>query len=62
MQWGEHFVKDFVGHWPGIGVHLIRVMAWTPAGAKCSAFLEPSLKHWLVGKAEAMTRFVQGGQ
>ena len=24
MQWGEHFVRDFVGSWPRVGVHLIQ--------------------------------------
>lgn len=54
MQWGEHFVRDFVGRWPRIGVHLIRVQAWTPTGTRCSSFLEPSLKEWLVEKANAV--------
>ncbi len=53
LQWGEHFVQDFVGRWPQIGVHWIRVIAWTPSGTRCSAFLEPSLKQWLVAKARA---------
>lgn len=55
MQWGEDFVEHFVGRWPRIGVHLIRVIAWTPSGTQCSAFLEPSLKQWLVEKARAMS-------
>ena len=54
MQWGEHFVRDFVGRWPRFGVRFIRVLAWTPAGARCSAFLEPSLRQWLVEKAASM--------
>ncbi len=59
MQWGEHFVRDFVGGWPRVGVHLIQVIAWTPAGTRCSAFLEPSLKQWLVAKAKSIQ---SGGQ
>jgi hypothetical protein len=54
MQWGEHFVKDFVGPRPRIGVHFIRVLAWTPSGVMCSSFLEPSLKEWLIEKAGTM--------
>ena len=55
MQWGEHFVQDFVGRWPSIGVRFIRVLAWTPAGIRCSAFLEPSLKQWLIAKAKSIS-------
>jgi hypothetical protein len=54
IQWGKYFVRDFVGRWPRVAVHLIRVMAWTPSGTRCSAFLEPSLKQWLVARAESM--------
>lgn len=54
IPWGEDFVRNFVGRWPRIGVHLIRVIAWTPSGTRCSAFLEPSLKQWLVAKANLM--------
>jgi len=62
MQWGEHFVRDFVGRWPIIGVNFIRVIAWTPAGTRCSAFLEPSLKEWLVAKAQSMHKTVHPGR
>ncbi len=61
VQWGENFVRDFVGRWPRIAVHLIRVIAWTPSGARRSAFLEPSLKQWLVAKAKSM-QHAQAGQ
>jgi hypothetical protein len=54
MQWGEWFVKDFVGRWPRFGVHFIRVQAWTPAGDSFTAPLEPSLREWLVKKAATM--------
>lgn len=54
MQWGEWFLKDFVGRWPALSVHFIRVIAYTPAGDQCSAWLEPSLKEWLVKKAASM--------
>jgi hypothetical protein len=56
------FVRDFVGPWYRIGVHLIRVIAWTPSGTQCSAFLEPSLKQWLVAKAASMQGAGQAGQ
>jgi hypothetical protein len=54
MRWGEEFIEHFVGRWPRIGVHFIRVIAWTPAGTRCSAFIEPSLKKWLVEKAKSV--------
>jgi len=54
VQWGEWFVKHFVGSWPRLGVHLVRVIAYTPAGDRCSAFLDSSLKEWLIKKAQAM--------
>jgi len=62
LQWGESFVRDFVGRWPRVGVHLIRVIAWTPSGSRCSAFLEPSLKEWLIAKAKSMQGAGQAGQ
>jgi hypothetical protein len=60
MRWGEDFVEHFVARWPRIGVHLIQVIAWTPSGTKCSAFLQPSLKQWLVAKAESLRPGAQG--
>jgi hypothetical protein len=54
VKWGEWFLKDFVGRWPRIGAYFIRVLAWTPAGDQFSAFLEPSLRKWLVEKAASM--------
>lgn len=55
MKWGEWFLKDFVGRRPRIGVHLIRVIAYTPAGVQCSASLDKSLKRWLIEKSEQMS-------
>lgn len=52
--WSEWFVRDFVGRCPRIGVHLIRVTAYTPAGDQCSAFLDSSLKDWLVEWADKL--------
>jgi hypothetical protein len=54
IEWGEWFLKDFVGRRPRLGVHLIRVIAYTPAGVRCSAFIDSSLKKWLIAKADAM--------
>lgn len=51
VNWEGWFLKDFVGRWPRIGVRLVRVTAWTPAGDKCSAFLDSSLKEWLIKRA-----------
>jgi hypothetical protein len=51
VQWAEPFLRDFVGGWPRIAVHLVRVRAWTPAGNTATAFLDPSLKKWLVRRA-----------
>ena len=58
MRWGEEFVEHFVGRWPRISVHFIRVIAWTPSGTRCSAFLDPSLKQWLVAKSADMPRAI----
>jgi hypothetical protein len=54
IRWGEWFLKDFVGRWPRFGVHFICVIAYTPAGVRCSAFIDSSLKQWLIAKADAM--------
>lgn len=48
IEWEVSFLEDFVGRWPRIGVHLVRVIAWTPAGQRTSAWLAPSLKTWLI--------------
>jgi hypothetical protein len=52
--WSEWFLKSMVGPHPRIGVHLIRVFAYTPAGDKCSAWLDNSLKDWLIERAATM--------
>ena len=54
LRWGEWFLNDFVGRWPRLGVQLIRVSAYTPAGVRCSAYLDSSLKQWLIAKADAI--------
>jgi hypothetical protein len=56
MQWGESFLKDFVGRWPRLGVRLVRAHAWTPAGDQFYAPLEESLRRWLIAKADSMKR------
>jgi len=53
-EWAKDFVKDFVGRRPKVGVHLVRIIAWMPSGTRCSAFLEPSLKQWLLAKAKTL--------
>jgi hypothetical protein len=52
VKWAEWFLQDFVGARPWLSLSLIRVIAYTPAGDQCSAFLEPSLKKWLIDKVE----------
>lgn len=58
MQWGEWFLKDFIGARPRLGVQLLRVIAYTPAGVRCSSFIDSSLKKWLIAKAAAMRRTI----
>lgn len=48
VRWGEEFLDDFAGRYPSLGVRLVRVHAWTPAGHRCSSFLESSLRKWII--------------
>ncbi|HEY0749366.1 MAG TPA: hypothetical protein VGD63_21880 [Steroidobacteraceae bacterium] len=54
INWGEWFLKDFVGRWPSLGVRLVRIIAYTPAGVRSSASIDTSLRNWLIEKAAAM--------
>jgi hypothetical protein len=54
VEWHQWFIPNIVGRWPRVGVHLVRVLAYTPAGDQCSAFLDSSLKEWLIEKAESV--------
>ena len=53
-DWEVSFLEKVVGRWPRVGVHLVRVIAWTPAGQQCSAPLDSSLKQGLVERADAI--------
>lgn len=48
IRWGAEFLHDFAGRWPPLGARLVRVSTWTPAGHRCSSFLEPSLRRWII--------------
>jgi hypothetical protein len=50
VQWGDEFLHDFAGRYPNLGLRLVQVRAWTPAGHRCSAFLESSLRQWIIDK------------
>jgi hypothetical protein len=50
IRWGDEFLDNFAGRYPSLGVRLVRVHAWTPAGHRCSSFLESSLRQWVIDK------------
>jgi hypothetical protein len=54
VEWVESFLRDFVGRPPWIGVHFVRVIAYTPAGDQFSASMESSLKKWLLEEAKRL--------
>ena len=50
IRWGDDMLKDFGGRYPSLGVRFVRIHAWTSAGQRCSSFIEPSLRQWILDK------------
>lgn len=61
-DWEVSFLERVVGRWPRVSVHLVRVIAWTAAGHRCSAPLDSSLKQWLIERSDAIKDGSTGAQ